>query len=443
MQAIFQVQHRLYTLSPPNYGILTGLLTYLLQSVLYTPTMVSSYVNESLALLRFREVVDRFGMFFLHDLDLSREVCLPAVLRADDLGVLKALGVKLVKKKTHRSLDSDVPTEAYPLGEAPSWADVESCIRDQPWTLMRPWLWSDNLGLLNQAACQLFKQFTTHIWTCLNARWCTNEDPIRPESLHDAIESWTLTKVHARIKSVSFIACNATLLGNIPGRRVLSFAERRALYFPASSDDLVGYWKLLSTRPGYIAEYQEICADLTEDEISDLDSDLGTLLSQCQCLPLSIRVTEIGSNAQQVIWKVQKQDILVLTNPSFYKLVRVSGTSRHSSTRAPPAHAPKKSLQVSLLEQSGVSRNVARKAVNWSRTLQKEAHEKTRRSGKAKNRRVPPQRKKVPVPPEHESGGDDDGDEDDDEDGENEEADNEEGASDLDSGDDNGDEIYV
>src|SRR5215510_5268071 len=60
--AIRHVQHHLYAVNPPNYGIMTGLLNYLLQSVLYTPTNISSYINESLALLRYRQVVDRFGM---------------------------------------------------------------------------------------------------------------------------------------------------------------------------------------------------------------------------------------------------------------------------------------------------------------------------------------------------------------------------------------------
>jgi hypothetical protein len=359
--------------------------------------MVSSYVNESLALLRFRQVVDRFGMFFLHDLDLNRKICLPPVLRKDDLGVLKSLGVNLSKKKTVKSFDPEVTTEEYPLGEAPSWNEVERCIKDQPWKLMHSWLWSDSLGLLNRNACLLFQKFTTHIWTCLNAKWRTSQEPIRPACLQDAIKCWTLDNVHSQIKSVAFIPCNADLLGNVPGRRVPSFADRRSLYFPTMSEGLVGYWKLLNTNPGYIAAYQEICSGLGEDDVSNLDSDISTLLSECQCLPCSIRISGNEKNTQQVIWKVQKQDILVWTNPAFYKLVRISNSLRHSNTRAPPAHTPKKSLQISLLEHDGVSKDIARKAVNWSRALQKRSYDKAHKTGRSKNRRVPPQRKKQQV----------------------------------------------
>src|SRR5215471_2993752 len=99
IRTICHVQCKLHTIRPPNYGILTGLLSYLLQSVLYTPPTTSSHVNESLALLRFRQVVDRYGMFFLHELDLTKEICLPEVLPMDDMKVLQSLGVTLGNKK--------------------------------------------------------------------------------------------------------------------------------------------------------------------------------------------------------------------------------------------------------------------------------------------------------------------------------------------------------
>jgi ribosomal protein L12E/L44/L45/RPP1/RPP2 len=366
-------------------------------------------------------------MFFLHDLDLNRRICLPPVLRKDDLGVLKTLGVNLRKRKTDRSLYQDLPTETFPLGEAPSWNDVARCIKEQPWRLMRPWLWSDNLGHLNQTACRLFKQFTTHIWTCLNSKWRTSQDPIHPTSLQDVIKCWTLDEVHARIKSVSFIPGNADLLGHIRGRRIPSFADRQSLYFPATSTGLVGYWKLLSMNPGYIAEYQEICKRLSGDQVSDLNSDLSTLLSECQCLPLSIRNSENGNNTRQVIWKVHKQDILVLTNPSFYKLVRISDTLRRADPRAPPAHTPKRSLQISLLEQDGVSTDVARRAVNWSRALQKQNYDQTHRTGRANNRRVPPPRKKQLIQQENGSESEEEEEEEEEEGEEYEEEDYEEG----------------
>jgi hypothetical protein len=149
IQAICHVQHQLHAIRPPNCGILTGLLSFLLQSVLYTPPTTSPHVNESLGLLRYRQVVDRYGMFFLHDLDLIREICLPEVLPMDDLKVLQSLGVNLQRKKTiHKPHNPDL--SSHPLGEAPTWAEVERCIEEEPWKLIRSWNWSEErLGSLN------------------------------------------------------------------------------------------------------------------------------------------------------------------------------------------------------------------------------------------------------------------------------------------------------
>jgi len=338
-------------------------------------------------------------MFFLHDLDLTKEICLPEVLPMDDLNVLQSLGVKLTKKKgTYKSCGLDLPSDIHPLGEAPVWADIERCIQEEPWTLMRTWTWSEErLGSLNQTACQLFEKFTTQIWTCLNNKWRTEQGPIKPSGLQDALQCWTLHNIHAQIKSVWCVACNANLTGSIPGRRMPSFADRRALYFPAASEDLAGYWKVLGTAPGYIADYRNACAKLTMDEIEELDSDLGTLLSECECLPQSTRTSETTSGTQQVIWKGKNQKIHILTNPLFYKLRHISNsTHRRSAIRAPPTHTPTKVLQKHLLEQAGISKEVAQRTLNWARSLGKQTYAKENRSGKAKNRRAPPQRKKRP-----------------------------------------------
>jgi len=336
-------------------------------------------------------------MFFLHDLDLTREICLPEVLPMDDLKVLQSLGVTLTRKKNNNlpsPVDPD-PSNHHPLGEAPTWAEVERCIEEEPWKLMRTWNWSEErLGSLNLTACQLFQKFTIQIWTCLNTRWRTDQEAIRPTTLQEALKCWTLEFVHARIKSVAFVACNANLPGSVPGRRMSSFSDRQSLYFPTSSDNLVHYWHLLAIHPGYIAEYQDICSKLSPDDVEELNSDLATLLSECQCLPQSTQTSEGTSGTQQAIWKGKNQRILVLTNPLFYKLGHISNSSHRSSIRAPPTHTPTKVLQTHLLEQAGIPNDIARKTLNWSRSLQKKAYAKGNRSHKAKNRRAPPQRQK-------------------------------------------------
>jgi len=60
--------------------------------MLSTPTMVNSYVREFLVLLNYKATVDRFGMFLLHDLNMTKDISLPGVLVKDDLYVLCKLG---------------------------------------------------------------------------------------------------------------------------------------------------------------------------------------------------------------------------------------------------------------------------------------------------------------------------------------------------------------
>ncbi|KAG6846775.1 hypothetical protein H0H93_011953, partial [Arthromyces matolae] len=54
-----QIQELIFEAQLPNHGILSGLMSYLMQSVVSTPTMVNSYVRESLALLNFKASADR------------------------------------------------------------------------------------------------------------------------------------------------------------------------------------------------------------------------------------------------------------------------------------------------------------------------------------------------------------------------------------------------
>jgi len=151
-----------------------------MQSVLFTPTMVNSYVRESLALLNYKATVDRFGMFFLHDLDMTRDVCLPGVLVKDDLDILRKLGVEGIRGLPNPRADpprnDDEEEEAYPIGRKPSWQELITALKVQPWTIMRRWTWPSALdqyknaeeGSMMHAASELFQLFTSQIWATLN-----------------------------------------------------------------------------------------------------------------------------------------------------------------------------------------------------------------------------------------------------------------------------------
>jgi hypothetical protein len=386
LRALRDTQVLLESREITNYGIMTGILTYMMQSVIFTPPVVSSFVRESLALLYFKQVVDRFGMFFLHNLDLSRSNCLPEVLDRDDADILKTLGARVRRKKKIALPSLEVDPDEFPIGRTPTWREVEKCIKERPWALMRAWVWSPHWeNDIGESAAKLFQLFSTHIWASLNDNWrAVHSLSISPVSVREAVECWTLKEVYLNFKTITFVPCNAGLQGRISGRKVKSFADRLTLYFPPSTETLSGVWKIFGEEPGYIAEYRKIVDSLMEEEKEALDSSLRVLLAQCQCLPISER----GLGKRSAVWNVRGDVVQVLTNPLFYKLETIGGGGwKPAKTRRAPTHQPPKKLQIALLEHSGVTSQAAKRAVNWSRSVNR------RRSTKSRNRRIPPSQK--------------------------------------------------
>jgi len=371
----------------PNYGIMTGILAYMMQSVIFTPTLVSPFVSESLDLLYYKQVVDRFGMFFLHDLDLTLENCLPSVLDRDDADVLGAMGVKARKKKARMPSPDTEDEDEFPIGKKPNWKQVERCLKERPWVLMKQWRWQPEWGDTLDRASQLFILFTVHMWASLNERWhAPGASAVHPTTLQEALEQWTIKGVHATAASVNYLACNAGLLGSVKGQRVKSFADRVDVYFPPIGEELFGVWRPLGENPGYISEYREEMNGLNLVDAELLRDGLRQLLSHCQCLPNGRRGDKFGG--RNAIWEVNGSSVAVLTNPLFYKLERISmqGTKSIQKRRA-PTHTGSKKLQQAMLEHRGVQPDVARKALKAKRSMN------LRRSMKAKNIRAPPKKK--------------------------------------------------
>jgi hypothetical protein len=402
LETLVEHHQSLYHRNPAasNYGVMTGLFAYLMQSVLFTPTTVNSYVRESLALLNYKATVDRFGMFFLHDLDMTKDICLPGVLVKDDLDILRKLGTEGMHGLRLPHTDppgNDDEEDAYPIGRMPSWQELNSALKVQPWTIMRRWTWPSALdqyenaeeGSTMHAASKLFQRFTSQIWATLNDSWKANPDLHAPTTLQAALECWTLDQIHNSLKSYWIIPCNSNIHGDIPGPKAPSFASRSGLYFVrAASKQLGGVWEPLAKAPGFISEYQKQIEELDDDDIDELHGALETLFSQCQCLPNS--KFEGGS----VIWEVRKGDVVLLGNPRFYKIVSISNSGRRHQTRRAPTHTGKVALQEALLQLTGLSKKQARMTLNLQKTLTLAAAAKKKRSARARNRRVPPTRKK-------------------------------------------------
>ena len=211
-----------------------------------------------------------------------------------------------------------------------------------------------------------------------------------------------------------FKPCLSGLEGGA-GRPSMSFSERRTVYFPEEGGpELQKAWKRLGEAPGYIFKYQRARRGLDGEGKARLDECMEELLGLCQCLPDSVRGKTGGW-----VWKVEKKKITVLSNPRYYRMRRIgrmgSRTGKVQGLRAAPAHRSVKSTAIAMMVHEEVPEEVARRAYRATRGRGKEKQD--RRSGKSKNRRKVPEKKKVEVESEDssEEGDDDEEEEEDDE----------------------------
>src|ERR1700679_2189360 len=74
MKEIRNVQLHLSKFRPKNYGTITSVLMHMMRHIPHAPVVKARYLKDALRDLYFNQVMERFGTFFLHDLDLQRGV---------------------------------------------------------------------------------------------------------------------------------------------------------------------------------------------------------------------------------------------------------------------------------------------------------------------------------------------------------------------------------
>ena len=74
MKEIQNVQHFLSEYWPPNYGMATALLMHMLCNIPHSPMSQTTHLRDALKELQYKKVMDTFGTFFLHNLDLEHAI---------------------------------------------------------------------------------------------------------------------------------------------------------------------------------------------------------------------------------------------------------------------------------------------------------------------------------------------------------------------------------
>ncbi|KAI6028031.1 hypothetical protein PISMIDRAFT_23207 [Pisolithus microcarpus 441] len=273
VRALQMVQISLKELDPPNLGILTGIICHMIQCTPSTPITLDYHVCESVALLQFSRVCERFGLFFLSDLDMWKAPHLKEVWKCDDLEVLKLIQAKLMKPDGHSAwpriaLDDD--KERFPSRNMPTW--------------------SRQLSHLELVVGKLFVQFTCQLWIQMEDAWLMDPEK-RPEpmSLEDAVKCWTLNTTFKTIWACTFKPCNA----EVPG----------------------------SMEPGYISEYHKLMKDRTVLEQLEVTNHLAKIFSLLQTFP---DTTKGSAKTPGKTWRVEDERVVLVTNPKFYNFEGIS-----------------------------------------------------------------------------------------------------------------------
>jgi hypothetical protein len=394
-------------------GIITGVLVHLIRCIDTTPLVVSPHVKESLALLKMREVQQRFGWMVLHDLNIdadhagssedgtgtdSDKNILEEVQEKDGLDVLRSLGVgrnNSRQRKRRRKAPGSDPSIAYPLGTMPTWTELVKAIRENPSRIMRSWSYN-SIWTASAIAAQLFIKFSQQMWLFAHPAWTGGDDRSFP-TLQEAMKSWSIESIDENLSGIVFLPCNAKVKGAPRGRPEKSFSERAKIYFPDDKDDRPptnspwgNFWKY----PCYIWEYHRTLHDLDdEDDVENLDGHLKDLFQNIQCLPNSQGFTASFAGR---LWSKSKEDGLeVVTNPVYYKIVEVGAIPRRGKSRGTrkPATRTKKAFISALLRQEGMEEEATKIALAEER--KKKCTSNARKSAKSKAYRAPPTRRQT------------------------------------------------
>jgi hypothetical protein len=55
LKVLYDAHFKLWKRLPSTYGVISGLFAFLMQSVIFTPPRINSYVRETLAALNYRD----------------------------------------------------------------------------------------------------------------------------------------------------------------------------------------------------------------------------------------------------------------------------------------------------------------------------------------------------------------------------------------------------
>ena len=412
------VQLALARARPSNYGVTTAIIMHLIRHICHSPIIEKDYLRDALRDVRFEEVRETFGMFFLHDLDMDNLYITEII--AEDPPQCRRQFESYKNRRANRFVAKVPPaqsTEAsaeFPLGRTPSYHDLQYFLANskEPWTIFRDWQWvSDFDQSVSKVAADLFIMFTREFMNSLRLENLRGGYP-NPKDLAEAMETWTVKSICLDLVSPHFVASNYRLAGTFKGPRDKA-PNHLNIFFPREKDGLEGsHWGPM-LEVGYLREYFQFKATKAPEDFDRLRRDIQMILNELQCIPISLPP---GGNVRYgKLWVANQRGLQMWTNSTFYKLVSISAGNSKVAARNRGVVRSDKDLVKRLANLNEITlaskvqeRRVAKQAKQaaqqqeWKRKKlereKKNAANKVkaqlqRRSGKRKNKRAPPRRK--------------------------------------------------
>ena len=114
---------------------------HMIQATCHSPIIKLKYLNDALRDMHFEEIMEDYGTFFLHDLDLEHH-CIHGIPSTDPVACKEAMSCN---GKGHKPLmvappPSSGPSGLYPIGYLPAWAGIKDFMGRGAQAFMYAWV---------------------------------------------------------------------------------------------------------------------------------------------------------------------------------------------------------------------------------------------------------------------------------------------------------------
>jgi hypothetical protein len=281
----FQTRLSRFKHRPDNYGSLTAILTHMIQHVVVTPIVQEPHLRNFLTELRFDTISNKFGCFFLHNLNLTNGYLLE-VSSKDPSGMLKGMGINSTTKPKGKVKTVEIP----PSEDSLTWKELGILLNQQDdRAKVRDFEW-DPLWAEYSAAENIFCQFTRDFWIAHTHEAFTPIPKGSPTTLERAMQFWTLKSVEERInkheRDIHLVPSPDKLHGNIPPKsKTQLFGLKRTAFFPDRTTNPIARsnWRSLF-QVGYVKEYHRQIL-MSGDGGKVIKDSLDKIFENLQLLP--------------------------------------------------------------------------------------------------------------------------------------------------------------